>query len=163
MCGICFIRRGISVRQHLFKFNFFEDYVSTTHFEDRKWTEVPLNEHVILKNLVLKDVDLRETRRIQPRGPDSFEAILLTEKGLVSPIDCNTLELRDGWSLCCQSVLRLRGEKTVKPPEQRKGVLLYNGEIYLGKDVLSPALFESDTEWLYNWLESIPTERLSDP
>ena len=54
MCGICYIRRGISVKKHIFKFNFFEDYVSAEHLgQDRSWAELSLNEHVIKGGLVL--------------------------------------------------------------------------------------------------------------
>ena len=59
-------------------------------------------------------------------------------------------------------MLRLRGEQQ-ESKKERKGVLLYNGEIYLGRDALSPRPYESDTEWLYDWLEAIPDDELSDP
>lgn len=61
MCGICYIRRGIRIKQHEFRFNFFEDYVSAEHLgEDRSWAELPLNEHVMRCDLLLREIELRE-------------------------------------------------------------------------------------------------------
>jgi hypothetical protein len=89
MCGICYLRRGISIKSHRFLFNFFEDYVSKEHLgAGFVATEVPLNEHVAKSNLILPPIQFHNARRISNRGPDYFQAWVNT----ANSVECVDLE-----------------------------------------------------------------------